>query len=65
MPIAAALDELEDRKVAVLVGAEGPGLAEHTMRELRCAGQDPDVPRYDSLNVATADGVGVLHDAPA
>lgn len=54
VPIAAALDELEDRKVAVLVGAEGPGLAEHTMRSCDVRARIPMSRGTDSLNVATA-----------
>jgi len=54
VPIAQALDGLVDRKVAVLVGAEGPGLAEHTMRACDARARIPMSRGTDSLNVATA-----------
>ena len=41
-------------KVAVLLGAEGPGLAEHTMRATDVRARIPMAPGTDSLNVATA-----------
>jgi tRNA G18 (ribose-2'-O)-methylase SpoU len=54
VPIATALDELSGQKVAVLVGAEGPGLAEHTMRACDVRARIPMSRGTDSLNVATA-----------
>lgn len=41
-------------RVAVLLGAEGPGLAEHTMRATDIRARIPMAPGTDSLNVATA-----------
>jgi len=41
-------------KVAVLLGAEGPGLREHTMRATDVRARIPMAPGTDSLNVATA-----------
>ncbi|MDY3126846.1 MAG: RNA methyltransferase, partial [Corynebacterium sp.] len=41
-------------KVALLVGAEGPGLTEHAMRATHVRAQIPMTPGTDSLNVATA-----------
>jgi tRNA G18 (ribose-2'-O)-methylase SpoU len=40
--------------VAILVGAEGPGLAEHTMRASDVRVRIPMARGTDSLNVATA-----------
>lgn len=54
VPLATALDELVEDKVAVLVGAEGPGLAEHTMRACDVRARIPMSRGTDSLNVATA-----------
>lgn len=54
IPLAAALEELAGQKVAVLVGAEGPGLAEHTMRSCDVRARIPMSRGTDSLNVATA-----------
>ncbi|MBJ8344203.1 RNA methyltransferase [Antrihabitans sp. YC2-6] len=41
-------------RVALLLGAEGPGLAEHTMRQCDVRARIPMAPGTDSLNVATA-----------
>lgn len=41
-------------KVALLVGAEGPGLTEHAMRATDIRARIPMAPGTDSLNVATA-----------
>ncbi|MGV0838122.1 TrmH family RNA methyltransferase [Mycolicibacterium thermoresistibile] len=46
--------ELDGQKVAVLVGAEGPGLAESTMRAADARVRIPMARGTDSLNVATA-----------
>lgn len=52
--LADAMGELADERVAVLVGAEGPGLAEHTMRASDVRVRIPMSRGTDSLNVATA-----------
>lgn len=52
--LAAALDHLGDEKVAVLVGAEGPGLSEAAMRAADVRVRIPMSRGTDSLNVATA-----------
>ncbi|QNQ89841.1 RNA methyltransferase [Corynebacterium poyangense] len=44
-------------KVALLVGAEGPGLSEHAMRATDIRARIPMAPNTDSLNVATAAAV--------
>ena len=41
-------------KVAMLVGAEGPGLTEHAMKATDVRARIPMAPGTDSLNVATA-----------
>lgn len=41
-------------KVALLVGAEGPGLTEHAMRATHVRARIPMAPGTDSLNLATA-----------
>jgi tRNA G18 (ribose-2'-O)-methylase SpoU len=41
-------------RVALLLGAEGPGLIEHTMRSCDVRARIPMAPGTDSLNVATA-----------
>lgn len=41
-------------RVALLVGAEGPGLTEHAMRAATIRARIPMAPGVDSLNVATA-----------
>ena len=52
--LADALGALTGRRVAILVGAEGPGLAEHTMRSCDVRARIPMSRGTDSLNVATA-----------
>lgn len=54
LPLAQALPALADRRVAVLVGAEGPGLRESTMRASDVRVRIPMARGTDSLNVATA-----------
>ncbi|PRQ10999.1 rRNA methyltransferase [Corynebacterium sp. 13CS0277] len=44
-------------KVALLLGAEGPGLTEHAMRATDVRARIPMAPGTDSLNVATAGAV--------
>src|SRR5215212_7704627 len=53
-PLARAIEEVADRKVAILVGAEGPGLTEHAMRASDMRVRIPMSRGTDSLNVATA-----------
>jgi len=52
--LADAMTELAEAKVAILVGAEGPGLKEHTMRASDVRARIPMSRGTDSLNVATA-----------
>jgi tRNA G18 (ribose-2'-O)-methylase SpoU len=52
--LAAAMPTLEGEKVAILVGAEGPGLNERTMRASDVRVRIPMARGTDSLNVATA-----------
>ncbi len=52
--LAAAMATLTDDRVAILVGAEGPGLNEHTMRASDVRVRIPMARGTDSLNVATA-----------
>jgi tRNA G18 (ribose-2'-O)-methylase SpoU len=52
--LAAAMESMADDKVAILVGAEGPGLLEHTMRSSDARVRIPMSRGTDSLNVATA-----------
>jgi tRNA G18 (ribose-2'-O)-methylase SpoU len=52
--LAAAMDGLARDKVAILVGAEGPGLSERTMRASDVRVRIPMARGTDSLNVATA-----------
>lgn len=49
-----AMTELADEKVAILVGAEGPGLTERAMRASDMRVRIPMSRGTDSLNVATA-----------
>lgn len=61
-PAAPALSEIlrdlgPQERVALLVGAEGPGLREHTMRACDSRARIPMAPGTDSLNVATAAAV--------
>ena len=52
--LAEAMRTLADERVAILVGAEGPGLAEWTMRASDVRVRIPMSRGTDSLNVATA-----------
>lgn len=52
--LASALADLAGDKVAMMVGAEGPGLKEHTMRSADVRVRIPMSRGTDSLNVATA-----------
>jgi len=52
--LAAAMADLTEDKVAKMVGAEGPGLKEHTMRSADVRVRIPMSRGTDSLNVATA-----------
>jgi tRNA G18 (ribose-2'-O)-methylase SpoU len=52
--LAEAMDGLADQKVAILVGAEGPGLTETAMRASDTRVRIPMARGTDSLNVATA-----------
>ncbi|ORI13682.1 rRNA methyltransferase [Rhodococcus sp. 1163] len=51
IPLAEAMT---GEKVALLLGAEGPGLTEHAMRATDIRARIPMAPDTDSLNVATA-----------
>ncbi|MCF4006724.1 RNA methyltransferase [Corynebacterium uropygiale] len=58
--LAQALRDEEGRpweKVALLVGAEGPGLTEHAMKATDVRARIPMAPHTDSLNVATSAAV--------
>lgn len=52
--LAEAMTGLAGQRVAILVGAEGPGLREHTMRSSDVRVRIPMSRGTDSLNVATA-----------
>ena len=52
--VAEVMDELRGDRVAVLVGAEGPGLTETAMRAADVRVRIPMSRGTDSLNVATA-----------
>ncbi|WNG81217.1 RNA methyltransferase [Mycobacterium sp. ITM-2016-00316] len=52
--LASAMTDLAGDKVAMMVGAEGPGLKEHTMRSADVRVRIPMARGTDSLNVATA-----------
>ncbi|QZT62085.1 TrmH family RNA methyltransferase [Mycolicibacterium austroafricanum] len=52
--LAEAMSGLAEQRVAILVGAEGPGLKEHTMRASDVRVRIPMSRGTDSLNVATA-----------
>ncbi|MGB3481336.1 MAG: RNA methyltransferase [Mycobacterium sp.] len=54
LPLGDALPALGDQRVAILVGAEGPGLRESTMRASDVRVRIPMSRGTDSLNVATA-----------
>ncbi|APT91253.1 rRNA methyltransferase [Corynebacterium sphenisci DSM 44792] len=50
-------------RVALVVGAEGPGLTEHAMRACEVRARIPMAAGADSLNVATAAAVGLYERA--
>ena len=52
--LADAMTEVADAKVAIVVGAEGPGLTQHVMRASDMRVRIPMTRGTDSLNVATA-----------
>ncbi len=52
--LASAVSEVADQRLAVLVGAEGPGLSERAMRASDMRVRIPMTRGTDSLNVATA-----------
>jgi tRNA G18 (ribose-2'-O)-methylase SpoU len=52
--LAEAMPALADQRVAILVGAEGPGLTERAMRACDVRVRIPMSRGTDSLNVATA-----------
>lgn len=52
--LADAMTETAEQKVAIIVGAEGPGLTEHVMRASDMRVRVPMSRGTDSLNVATA-----------
>ncbi|MET0896342.1 MAG: RNA methyltransferase [Mycobacterium sp.] len=54
LPLAEAIPALAEQRVAILVGAEGPGLRESTMRASDVRVRIPMARGTDSLNVATA-----------
>ncbi|MCX2164130.1 TrmH family RNA methyltransferase [Corynebacterium auriscanis] len=47
-----------EARIAIMVGAEGPGLTEHAMRAADIRAAIPMAPGTDSLNVATAAAIG-------
>ncbi|WP_448852022.1 TrmH family RNA methyltransferase [Corynebacterium sp. 335C] len=51
-------EAMDADRVAVLVGAEGPGLTEHAMRACDVRARIPMAPGTDSLNVATSAAIG-------
>lgn len=50
-------------RIALLVGAEGPGLTEHAMRATHIRARIPMAPGTDSLNVATAAAIAMYERA--
>ncbi|PRC47941.1 rRNA methyltransferase, partial [Mycobacterium sp. ITM-2017-0098] len=52
--LAEAMTGIASQRLAILVGAEGPGLQEHTMRSADVRVRIPMSRGTDSLNVATA-----------
>ena len=52
--LAEVIDDLQDEKVAVLVGAEGPGLSDAALRAADVRVRIPMAGGTDSINVATA-----------
>ncbi|MHA7661932.1 TrmH family RNA methyltransferase [Mycolicibacterium sp. HS_4_1] len=65
VPLSDALAPLANQKVGVLVGAEGPGLTEHTMRACEVRARIPMSRGTDSLNVATAAALAFYERARA
>ncbi|MCZ8377925.1 RNA methyltransferase [Mycobacterium sp. CPCC 205372] len=63
--LAAAMPALAGDKVAILVGAEGPGLTEHAMRASDTRVRIPMSRGTDSLNVATAAALAFYERARA
>jgi tRNA G18 (ribose-2'-O)-methylase SpoU len=63
--LAGAMTSLADQKVAVLVGAEGPGLTETAMRASDVRVRIPMSRGTDSLNVATAAALAFYERARA
>lgn len=61
--LASAMAELADDRIAMMVGAEGPGLKEHTMRSADVRVRIPMSRGTDSLNVATAAAVAFYERA--
>lgn len=61
--LASAMAELIADKIAMMVGAEGPGLKEHTMRSADVRVRIPMSRGTDSLNVATAAAVAFYERA--
>ena len=61
--LATAMNTLAEDKVAILVGAEGPGLNERTMRASDVRVRIPMARGTDSLNVATAAAVAFYERA--
>ena len=58
VPLAAVIEQLPDR-VAVLVGAEGPGLSDSAMARADHRVRIPMTPGTDSVNVATAAAIAL------
>ncbi len=63
--LADGMGDLRDEKVAMLVGAEGPGLTETAMRACDVRVRIPMSRGTDSLNVATAAALGFYERARA
>jgi tRNA G18 (ribose-2'-O)-methylase SpoU len=57
--IGTAAERLVSRRLAVIVGAEGPGLGEQTRAAADLRVRIPMAPGVDSLNVATACGIAL------
>lgn len=56
--LAVRREQGEGARIAIMVGAEGPGLTEHAMRAADVRAKIPMMPGTDSLNVATAAAIG-------
>lgn len=63
VPLFDALPPVADRPLALLVGAEGPGLTEHAMRATDIRARIPMAPGTDSLNLATAAAIAFYERA--